>query len=122
MNIDQSPSLSERLLAVAGAWLAAMAIALAAWAAHGVEGEARMQLSMAAMMAFGNGIALVALAQRTSRRFGRIALWSLLFGTLLFSGSLVGAHGFGLATAAAPFGGGLMIAAWLAYGVDALRR
>lgn len=109
-------------MAAAGAWLAAIAIALSAWAAHGVQGEARVQLLMAAAFAFGNGIALAALAGRSARRFGQIALCGVLLGTLLFSGSLAGAHAFGLSTAAAPLGGGMMIAAWLAYGFDALRQ
>ena len=47
-----------------------------------------------------------------------LALAMLLAGTLLFSGSLVGAVFAGLPTTLAPFGGGLLIAGWLLHATD----
>jgi uncharacterized membrane protein YgdD (TMEM256/DUF423 family) len=111
-----------RVLVASGAVLAAIAVALAAYASHGAEGEAQSRLHMAAAFALGHGIALAALAPRCTRRLDAIALVALLMGTLLFSGSLVGAHAFGWPTAFAPLGGSTMIAAWLLYAADALRR
>jgi uncharacterized membrane protein YgdD (TMEM256/DUF423 family) len=74
------------------------------------------------VFAFGHGIALAALAPRAANALAVIALAGLLLGTLLFSGSLVGAHAVGMPTSLAPFGGGLMILAWLLWAVDAGRR
>ncbi len=112
----------RRGLVASGAVLAAIAVALAAYSSHGADGEARVRLQTAAAFAFGHGIALAALAPRCARRLDTIALVALLIGTLLFSGSLVGAYAFGWPTALAPLGGSAMIAAWLLYAVDALRR
>ncbi|AWV07796.1 DUF423 domain-containing protein [Marilutibacter maris] len=115
-------SRGSRALAGAGAVLAAVSVALAAYASHGADGEARTHLQTAAAFAFGHGLALCALAPQARRRFGRWALAGLLLGVLLFSGSLVAAHAFGWPTRLAPAGGSLMILAWLAYAVDAARR
>ncbi len=112
----------ERGLAASGAILAAIAVALAAYASHGADGEARMRLQTAAAFALGHGIALTALAPRCARRLGMLALFGVLIGTLLFSGSLTAAHAFGWPTTLAPLGGTTMIAAWLLYAIDALRR
>ncbi|KGO97541.1 membrane protein, partial [Lysobacter defluvii IMMIB APB-9 = DSM 18482] len=49
-------------------------------------------------------------------------LAALLMGTLLFSGSVTAARLLGWSSAAAPLGGMLMMAAWLAWAVDAARR
>jgi len=53
---------------------------------------------------------------------GTLALWMLAVGVLLFSGSLAAAHLFATPTTFAPIGGMLMIAGWLLYAVDTLRR
>ncbi|HEV8694705.1 MAG TPA: DUF423 domain-containing protein [Lysobacter sp.] len=111
-----------RLLTAAGAVLAAAAVALSAYAAHATQGDARAPLYTAAILAFGHGIALTALAPRAATRIGTIALAMLLLGTLLFSGSLVYRHVFGVSLGLAPFGGSLMIVSWLLYAVDAMRR
>lgn len=111
-----------RALTAGGAVLAAAGIALAAYAAHGAIGAGRAPLQMAALFAFGDGIALAALAPRAVRPLARIALAALLFGVLLFSGSLAAAHFFGMPVTLAPYGGGLMILAWLVYAADGLRR
>ncbi len=115
-------SLPTRLLTAAGAVLAALSVALSAYAAHAVEPGAQHRLYTAAVFAFGHGIALVALAPHLRRMFTMAALWLLLLGTLLFSGSLTAAVLVGASTVLAPFGGTLMILAWLLVAVDALRR
>lgn len=112
----------SRALIAGGAVLAAAGIALSAYAAHGASGEGRASLQMAALFAFGHGLALAALAPRATRVLARLALAALLLGVLLFSGSLTAAHFHGLATTLAPFGGSLMILAWLVFAADALRR
>lgn len=112
---------TTRWLGASGALLAAAAVALSAYAAHGVEGDAQSRLQTAALFAFGHGIALAALAPRAGRRFGLVALVGLLSGVLLFSGSLVGSHVLGESMGLAPFGGSLLILAWLLYAADAMR-
>jgi uncharacterized membrane protein YgdD (TMEM256/DUF423 family) len=113
---------SLRTLAASGAMLAAAAVALAAYASHAASGEARIRLLNAAAFALAHGIALATLAPQARRRIEAIALAGLLLGTLLFSGSLLGAHAFGWPTTLAPLGGSTMIASWLLYAFAALRR
>ncbi|WP_407352300.1 DUF423 domain-containing protein [Luteimonas sp. R10] len=115
-------SVRPRPLAGIGAACAAAAVALSAYAVHGAEGEAQMRLQTAAMYAFGHGVALAVLATTVSRRTGRLALAILLLGMLLFCGSLAGNALLGWPTAAAPFGGVLLIAGWLLLAIDFLRR
>jgi len=110
-------------LAAAGAVLAATAIGLSAYAAHGVaDAHARGNLQTASLYAFGHGVALVALASAASRRLPRLALVGLLVGTLLFAGSLAAGALLGWPTGLAPFGGTLLMASWLLLAVDAVRR
>ncbi|MHB8911058.1 MAG: DUF423 domain-containing protein [Lysobacter sp.] len=116
------PPLFTRALPAGGAVLAAAGVALSAYAAHVALGEGRAALQMAALFAFGHGIALVALAPRAARPLARIALAAMGLGVLLFAGSLSAAHFLGAPTTLAPVGGGLMILAWLVYAADALRR
>ncbi|MFC3816013.1 DUF423 domain-containing protein [Lysobacter sp. GCM10012299] len=120
MNANAS-ALPVRLLTASGAVLAAVAVALSAYAAHAVDAGAQHRLYSAALFAFGHGIALAALAPHLRRNLARVALAALLLGTLLFSGSLAAAVLMGTSTALAPFGGTLMILAWLLYAADALR-
>ena len=115
-------SVFPRVLAASGAVLAAAAVALSAYAAHAVDPAAQARLQSAALFAFGHGIALAALAPHTTQWFGRFALAGLLLGTLLFSGSLVAAHAWETPTTVAPFGGGLMILAWLTWALARLVR
>ncbi|SDY45650.1 Uncharacterized membrane protein YgdD, TMEM256/DUF423 family [Lysobacter sp. yr284] len=115
--------LSARLLAASGAVLAALAVALSAYAAHAAaDPHAQARLQSAAVFAFGHGIALAALAPPARRAFTRAVLGALLLGVLGFAGSLAAAHFFGASTRLAPYGGSLMILAWLAYAADAVRR
>ncbi len=109
-------------LAACGALYAAAAVALSAYAAHAVEGPAQLRLQTAAIFAFGHGVALAALAPAVLRRLGRVAMWMLCIGVLLFSGSLAVSVLLGLRATAAPFGGMLLIAGWIVFAIDLLRR
>lgn len=109
-------------LAACGALLAGLAVALAAYAGHGVEGEARAALQTAAVFAFGHGVALAALARGERGGLARSGLFALLTGTLLFSGALVSRHLLGGPSMFAPWGGGLTMFGWLVYALAALRR
>ena len=112
---------SDRLGA-SGALAAAGAVALAALASHVAQGPDQARLQLAAALAFGHGVALVALSPGTrGRRVGRAALWLMLAGMLLFSGSLVGAAFAGTPTTLAPFGGMAMIGGWVLLAVDRWR-
>ena len=113
---------APRAMAAAGAVLAALAVALGAYASHAAGPDGGARLGLAAAFAFGHGLALAALAPRVSGRLGTLALASLLLGTLLFAGSLAGAHFFGLPTRLAPLGGSLLMLGWLAHAVAAARR
>ncbi len=108
-------------LAFNGALCAAAAVALAAYAAHAVEGEAQSRLQLAALFAFGHGLALAALAPVATRRLGRFALSLLCLGVLLFCGSLVMSVLAHWPTTLAPLGGTLLIGGWLLYAVDSLK-
>jgi uncharacterized membrane protein YgdD (TMEM256/DUF423 family) len=111
------------LLALCGGLIAAAAVGLGAYAAHGVaDAQAQSNLQSAAVFGFGHGVALAALSAGTSRSLGRAGLYLLLFGTLLFSGSLVLGVIAGMSTRFAPFGGlGLMLG-WVLWALDAIRR
>ena len=111
----------DRWLAATGAVLAALAVALAAYAAHAASPEAQSRLQLAAVFAFGHGLALAALAPRVRWKTGRVALWMLAAGVVLFSGSLVGHVFAAMPTTFAPLGGMLMIAGWLLHAISALR-
>ncbi len=116
------PRAAHRILAASGALLAAAGVGLSAYAAHAAEAVPRGSLQSAALFALVHGIALAALSRQTPHRFGTTALWMLLIGVLLFSGSLVAAHFFATPTGLAPIGGSLLILGWLLYAADALRR
>ncbi len=110
-------------LAAAGAVLAALAVGLSAYAAHGVaDAHARGNLQLASLYAFGHGIALAALAPAAPRRVPLLALAGLLAGTLLFAGSLAFAALLGWPTRLAPLGGTVLMASWLLYAVGVARR
>ena len=119
---DAVSNLSCRVLAAGGAVLAALGVALSAYAAHVALDGGRAALQMAALFALVHGIALAALAPRASRQLARIALAAMLLGVLLFSGSLGAAHFLAAPTVLAPYGGSLMILAWLLYAADSVRR
>ena len=119
---DRAVRSSPRWLAAAGALCAGASVAAAAYASHGLEGEAQSRMATAAAFAFGHGVVLVALARQAPARLARAALATMLLGLLLFSGSLAGAALAGWPTRAAPWGGMLMMLGWLLLAIDSLRR
>jgi len=122
--IDRPPPVEvsvRRALGGIGSLLAGAAVALAAYAAHGVDGGGQARPAQAPAFASAHGLALAALAPWAPRRRGLLALVAMLAGVLLFSGSLVGRALLGLPTALAPFGGMLMIGAWCLHGWDRWR-
>ncbi len=111
------------LLAFSGAVLAALAVALGAYASHGAtDAQAQANLQTASLYAFGHGIALAALAAGTARSLGKAGLYLLLIGTLLFSGSLALGALAQLSTKVAPMGGICLILGWLLWALDSIRR
>jgi uncharacterized membrane protein YgdD (TMEM256/DUF423 family) len=103
-----------RMQGSAGALLAMLAIGLSAWASHGLApGREQHNVLMACLYAFGHGAVLVVLAPRALPVLGRVALWLILLGVLLFSGSLLGGVLLAWPTRAAPAGGMLMMGGWL---------
>ena len=111
------------LLAFSGAVLAALAVALGAYASHGAtDTQAQANLQTASLYAFGHGIALAALAAGTARSLGKAGLYLLLIGTLLFSGSLALGALAQLSTKLAPMGGICLILGWLLWALDSIRR
>ena len=116
------PTAARRALVFAGAVVAAASVALSAYASHVAGGAGQMALLVGAAIGFGHGLALAALSGQARRRVALYALVAMLAGALLFSGGLAVAHFTGVAARTAPFGGSLLIAAWLAWAVDALRK
>lgn len=113
-SLDPTPvPASRRAIAASGAVLAAVAVALSAYAAHAAQGVVQANLQTAAIMAFGHGIALAGLAQLLRGWSGLLSLLALLLGCLMFCGALVSKYMFGLSLGIAPFGGSLMILGWL---------
>ena len=111
------------LLACFGGLLAATAVGLSAYASHGIADPlAQSHVTTAALYAFGHGVALAVLGPTQQNSVGKLALYVLLIGTLLFSGSLVAGALWKLSTQLAPVGGTALILGWLAYGLNALRR
>lgn len=97
-----------------GALLALLAIGYSAWATHGLPpGRAQHNVLMACLYAFGHGAVLAVLAQQALSSLARTALWVLLLGVLLFSGSLLAGAVLGWPTRAAPVGGLLLMLGWL---------
>jgi len=110
-----------RWLRAAGAVLAGLGVALAAYASHAAGEVARGNLQTAALFAFGHGVALAALARGVASRLSLAALAMLLLGTLVFAGALVAKSLWGASSALAPFGGMVLILGWLLYAAGALR-
>ncbi|OEZ01973.1 MULTISPECIES: DUF423 domain-containing protein [Stenotrophomonas] len=111
------------LLACLGGLLAATAVGLSAYASHGIaEPLAQSHVNTAALFAFGHGVALAVLGPTQQNAVGKLALYVLLLGTLLFSGSLVAGALWKLSTGLAPVGGTALMLGWAVYGFNALRR
>lgn len=114
--------LATRTLRTLSPVLCAVGVGLGAYASHAGEGADRARLGLAALFAFGHGLALIALetGARPSR-MGAVARASLLAGVLLFSGSLAIAALAGWQPQLAPAGGSLLILGWLLVAADRLR-
>ncbi|MBT2766315.1 DUF423 domain-containing protein [Stenotrophomonas sp. ISL-67] len=111
------------LLACLGGLLAATAVGLSAYASHGIaEPLAQSHVNTAAFFAFGHGAALAVLGPTQQNSLGKLALYVLLLGTLLFSGSLVAGALWQFSTGLAPVGGTALMLGWAVYGLNALRR
>lgn len=117
-----SAPLAPRVIAACGALACGLAVALGAYASHGLEGEAASRAGLAALFAFGHGLALLVLMRDPAGRLRLLAGGALLAGLLLFAGSLCAAVFLGWPTRLAPFGGLLLMAAWLMIAIDVLKR
>jgi uncharacterized membrane protein YgdD (TMEM256/DUF423 family) len=120
----------ERLFFGLGAASAFIAVALGAFAAHGLK--ARLGADLLATFETGvryqmfHALALLAVAWAYTRWPGALVLasgWLFVAGTLLFSGSLyalalTGVRGLGIIT---PFGGLAFLAGWLCLAWTAIR-
>jgi uncharacterized membrane protein YgdD (TMEM256/DUF423 family) len=111
-----------RWLGAAGAVLAAATVALSAYATHAAHGNARNFLYIAAILGFGHGIALAALAPRTDGRLHFVALCGLLLGAVLFSGSLTLRYVFDVPMRLAAIGASVLILSWLLHAIATLGR
>lgn len=110
-----------RGLAAFGALACAAAVGVSAYASHGLQGEDARRVGLAALFAFGHGLALL-LGSQAASRLRVIALMMLALGMLLFSGSLLGAALASLPATLAPGGGLLLMLGWIIIAVDVLRR
>ncbi|MCD9087514.1 DUF423 domain-containing protein [Stenotrophomonas sp. SY1] len=123
MFLQERRGRKPSFLAFCGGLLAAVAIGLSAYASHGVaEPLAQSHLNTAALYAFGHGAVLVALGASSISMFGRVALYVLLVGTLLFSGSLIGNVLMKWPTTLAPAGGITLMVGWVLLALSAVRR
>lgn len=98
-----------------------VAVALGAYSSHAAAGQIKERLVIAAVFGFAHGLALLALANRRSV-LAHVARAMFALGIVAFSGSLVSAAFFSTSTAAAPFGGSLLMLGWLVAAVDFLRE
>ena len=113
--------MSGRRFASFGALACGLAVGLAAIAMHAQSGPDRLRLAVAAALAFGHGLVLVAIAARDSR-LTALARKFIATGTVLFCGSLVGAAWHAWPATFAPVGGIALILGWAILAVDFLRR
>ncbi len=123
MFLQERRKTKPSFIAFCGGLLAAVAVGLSAYASHGVADPlAQSHLNTAALYAFGHGVALAALGVATLNPLGRIALYVLLVGTLLFAGSLVGNVLMKWPTTLAPFGGMTLMGGWVLLAFSSLKR
>jgi uncharacterized membrane protein YgdD (TMEM256/DUF423 family) len=111
----------RRLPAALAATIAALSVALGAYAVHAAQAQDRQRLALAAAFAFGHALALLLLHSRQNR-LATAARSCFMVGIALFSGSLAAAALFGTTTRWVPFGGSLLILGWLVASVDFLRK
>ncbi|MBN8197118.1 DUF423 domain-containing protein [Thalassospira povalilytica] len=121
-----------RLSVVMAGLNGAMAVALGAFAAHGMAGTdmeyARSLVEKGAHYQLVHGVALAAIAGLVhhvpDEKLLRIAAYAMLAGILFFCGSLyvIAFSGISAFGAIAPIGGVLFIAGWLALAAAGYRR
>ena len=109
-----------RIHAAFGAIACGIAVALGAYASHVAQAQDGKRLALAAVFAFGHGLALLILHMRASR-LAVAAMTAIGIGVLLFCGSLALAVFAGTPTVLAPFGGGLLMLGWGILAIDFLR-
>ena len=110
-----------RWLPAFAAMACAISVAIGAYASHAAEPQQRERLALAALFAFANALGLIILASRDSALAGA-GKTCLALGIIVFSGSLALAGLFSTTTAAAPYGGSLLILGWLLLALDFLRK
>lgn len=113
--------MSARAFAAFGALICGASVALSAIAVHAAGPQDRLRLGLAAAIAFGHGLALIAIVARESR-LALLARVGFAFGIVLFCGSLVGAALWSWPTALAPAGGIALMLGWAILAADFLRR
>ena len=105
---------SMRALAGIGALACGVAVGFGAYAMHAAATpQNHERLAIAALFLFAHGLALAALAPRTTLRLRQLGLCVLMVGTILFSGTLILAATLGIDPSLAPFGGSLLMLGWL---------
>lgn len=105
--------LGYRLVAALGAVFCALAVGLAAYAAHAAPEIAAARLDSAVLLLFIHGLALAIFAAHQFGRLAGISLALWIIGCIAFCGSLVAAALWGSSTTVAPAGGIAFIIGWL---------
>jgi uncharacterized membrane protein YgdD (TMEM256/DUF423 family) len=111
----------RRAVSALAALVCGAAVALGAYAAHVADPQARQRLALAALFAFGHGLAMIALRARCGALAGATRA-CFLAGIALFAGSLAGAALLGTSTRLAPIGGSLLMLGWLLAAIELLRK
>ena len=102
----------QRYFSAVAALVCASAVAMSAYASHGLEGDSQDRMLTASYFAFAHGLSLIVLVRISPAKF---KLWScslMLLGLCLFCGSLASAALWQTSTALAPSGGIALIIAW----------
>ncbi|HTA64534.1 MAG TPA: DUF423 domain-containing protein [Xanthomonadaceae bacterium] len=103
-----------RALAAMGAFACSIAVGLGAYTMHAtLAPQNHERLAIAALFLFAHGLALAALAPGATARVRQAGLCVLMFGAILFAGSLACAALLGVEPVLAPFGGSTLILGWL---------
>jgi uncharacterized membrane protein YgdD (TMEM256/DUF423 family) len=113
--------MNARIAAAIGAVFCGLSVAAGAYAAHAADPAAARRLAIAALFAFGHGLALMVLRARG----GKLAIAvraTLLAGVVLFAGSLAWAAILGGQPRLAPLGGTLLMLGWLLAAFELLRK
>lgn len=113
--------MNRRALTAFAALVCGLSVAIGAYASHVAAVQARERLALAALFAFGHGLALLVIAARDTRLSTAVKL-AFVAGIVLFCGSLAAAGLFSTPTVAAPFGGSLLMLGWLLAAIDYGRK